>query len=263
MTLASTPDAWIPVARLLLAALFGGLAGASLLVIVLRRGERTGTAASRTPVGTADAAERDAAGIAAGSARTTVPATVPGTGPEPKSGSVPEPGSEPNSGSGLESTPGSGSMSGSGVRAGVEGRGEAVWRARCDELTATARGARRRVEGLLAEQQAAEERQAKLEGELRALRRERDYVATALAGTPRAAGPAPARLVPDEPVGRPVRRTGRAEGGVPVLNRRVEAAARVPDVASIDDHYPMLAESELPARSETLRLEDLLDGGPD
>ena len=220
-------DALMPVLRLLLAALLGGVAGASLASVAYRR-----------------AARADAARWAAGIARVDV---VDGAGTDARVD--PHADTDPERRDAL-------------VRSLARSRSrEAAWRKRHEALDARERVARRRVDTLLAEQQAAEGRQSRLEAEVRNLRAERDLVARS-ARTPLAAAPFAGDVHPDDPRD-DAGATGMADGarpeGLPVLNRRVGADAHAHD-GGIDD-YPMLAESELPERADSLRLEDLLDEG--
>ena len=211
----------VPLVRLLLAALLGAIAGASLVGALHRRARRRGR----------DAALADAAGRAE---------------------------TDEELGRAL-------ARALERVRAGerrLEERDEAFGALeRAGEMRD--RAGRRRVETLLAEQQAAEERQSRLEAELRALRAERDLVALARPARARSArqdgvdaegsartGRAGARRRPPAAEARPE--------GVPVLNRRAAGGAHEGGGARIDD-YPMLAESELPERADSLQLEDLLD----
>lgn len=195
----------VPLVRLLLAALLGGIAGASLASVLHRRAERArDVRRSRLDARRAIALEatvRDAHdGADADAARASL------------------------------------------TRLRERARaGELAWRRRHEAIEARERAGRRRIDTLLAEQQAAEERQSRLEAELRNLRAERDPVSRT-----RPASDARPRRDAGE---------GARPEGVPVLNRRVEAGARGTEV----DDYPMLAESELPERSESLQLEDLLD----
>ena len=223
-------DVLVPVLRLLLAALLGGVAGASLASVAYRRAARADAARGAADVAHADGA--DGAG-------TDVRGETRGAADPERQAAVAR------------------SLARSRSR-------EAAWRKRYEALDARERAARNRMDTLLAEQQAAEERQARLEAEVRGLRAERDLVARP-ARAPLVAAPFAGDAYPDAPPdgvsGAGV--IGAADGarpeGLPVLNRRVGADAHARD-GDIDD-YPMLAESELPERADSLRLEDLLDEG--